>query len=432
MSSGGIAVVPAAVPVVAVGTIALVGAAAVVAVGAAAVLVVRAANAAVEGGVRAVGDYGARVEARVVAIEAAESDQARWQVVAADVVTVNARIRILRERAAAERVSVSVPDPLRLGRTRSPAEMVRWIAAVQRDLAAAQKALDIRKPPPRLTATLSSAEDAQSLAALDAHVQALRGRYAVEPAQVRPGQVERVLGLLDVDAAAAERDKALHAAAKVVANPRAQDAYMDDLRELVAELNSVVARRRQAATWVATLDDGPLAEVLTGMEPPPTLAGTAERLRAVVRGDSDLTGDLRAQGRALMAWAQDTADQVFVRALVGQYFADQGYTVETAAAGSALRLTRAEWAGEHAGEVWVDGSVVRSRLVREVAGSGVDADLVDRERCAVFANDYETAAEAVRLVDGRVDVEVDRESPTVDASIHDREGRDNVQQQRER
>ncbi|NUT93583.1 MAG: hypothetical protein HOY78_16350, partial [Saccharothrix sp.] len=62
MSSGGIVLAPLALPVVAAGAVVVVGA---VAVGAVAVLAARAAGAAIEGSVRALGNYGERLEAEV-------------------------------------------------------------------------------------------------------------------------------------------------------------------------------------------------------------------------------------------------------------------------------------------------------------------------------------------------------------------------------
>lgn len=396
MSSGGIVLAPLAVPAVAAGAVLVVGA---VAVGAGAVLLARAANAAVEGSVRALGDYGAKLEEEVAGLEAAAADARRWEVAAAGVVAVNARIRLLRERVSAAGVAVDVPAPLRLTSSRSPAELGRWVGRVQVELARAQEALDALLPAPALTIGKSTV-DTSMADALASHREALRRRYAVAvaaaPEPVSPGEVERVLALLDPDATTDERAAALSAAALVTAHPE-DEVYLVALRRrITAEINPVVARRRLAAGWVQVLEDGPLTEALAGARPPDDLADTADRLRAVVAGTADLTKELRVEGARLVEWAEETARQVFVCELVKHHLTDLGYQVEETFEvrnSAGLRLTREDWAGEHTAEVWVDAhATVHGQVVREVAGAGDDARITDQERCDTFADDLDAVA----------------------------------------
>src|SRR4051794_23772429 len=111
MSAGGIVFVPAAL-VLAAGELVVIGAAA------AAYLTVRAANAAAEGAVRAIGNYGRALECQVAGQSAAAVNAARWEMTAADVVELNARIRMTADRASRAGVAVALPEPLTLaGRT---------------------------------------------------------------------------------------------------------------------------------------------------------------------------------------------------------------------------------------------------------------------------------------------------------------------------
>ncbi|XVV04486.1 hypothetical protein ACQPW3_03455 [Actinosynnema sp. CA-248983] len=430
MSSGGIVLAPLALPVVAAGAVLVVGA---VAVGAGAVLVARAANAAIEGSVRALGDYGAKLEEEVAGLEAAAADARRWEVAAADVVAVNARIRLLRERVSAAGAAVDVPAPLRLTSSRSPAELGRRVGQVQVELARAQEALDLLLPAPTL-AIEKSTVDTSMADALASHREALRRRHAVAvaaaPEPVSPGEVERVLALLDPDATTDERAAALSAAALVTAHPAEKDVYLAALRRrITAEINPQAARRRLAAGWVQVLEDGPLTEALAGARPPDDLADTADRLREVVTGTRDLTKDLRVEGARLVEWAEETARQVFVCELVKHHLTDLGYQVEETfevrnTAG--LRLTREDWSGEHTADVWVDAhATVHGRVVREVAGAGDDARITDQERCDTFADDLDAVAglmpEAQAVVDRTAALEVRAAAQVVTGGVREHE-----------
>ncbi|GAA0216816.1 hypothetical protein GCM10010492_13320 [Saccharothrix mutabilis subsp. mutabilis] len=434
MSSGGIVLAPVALPVVAAGAVVVVGA---VAVGAGAVLLARAANAAVEGSVRALGEHGARLEAEVAGLEAAAADARRWEVAAADVVAVNARIRLLRDRAATAGATVAVPAPLTLTAGRDPAELARWVRQAQVDLARAQEALDARVPAPAL-AIGKSTVDTKMADALAGHREALRRRYATAvaaaPEPVSPGEVERVLALLDPDATTDERAAALTAAALVAAHPEEKHVYLAALRRrITAEINPRAARRRLAASWVQVLEDGPLTEALAGAQPPPDLADTADRLRAVVAGTHDLTARLRTEAARLLEWAEETAQRFFVCELVKHHLTDLGYRVEDTfdAGGSAgLRLARADWSGEHTADVWVDAhATVHGRVVREVAAAGDDARITDLERCDTFADDLAAVAALMPEAQAVVDRTA---APEVRAAADDRSGTATTDRRRER
>ncbi|MEU7524889.1 hypothetical protein AB0A74_04085 [Saccharothrix sp. NPDC042600] len=431
MSSGGIVLAPVALPVVAAGAVVVAGA---VAVGAGAVLLARAANAAIEGSVRALGEHGARLEAEVAGLEAAAADARRWEVAAADVVAVNARIRLLRDRAATAGATVAVPAPLTLTAGRDPAELARWVRQAQVDLARAQEALDAQVPAPAL-AIGKSTVDTTMADALASHREAVRRRYATAvaaaPEPVSPGEVERVLALLDPDATTDERTAALTAAALVTAHPEEKHVYLAALRRrITAEINPRAARRRLAASWVQVLEDGPLTEALAGAQPPPDLAETADRLRAVVAGTHDLTARLRAEAARLLEWAEETAQRFFVCELVKHHLTDLGYRVEDTFDAGGLRLARADWSGEHTADVWVDAhATVHGRVVREVAAGGDDARITDLERCDTFADDL--AAVAALMPEARA--AVDRTAaPEVRAAADDRSGTATTAQRRER
>ncbi|TCO52918.1 hypothetical protein [Actinocrispum wychmicini] len=430
MSSAVIVVAPVATPAIAAGAVVLVGA---VAVAAAAVLVARAANAAIEGAVRAVGDYGEKVEGRVAEIEAAEVEVLRWQMAAADVVAVNARIRLLREQAKVAGSPVDVPPPLPLTASRNPVELSRLVAAAQAGIATAQEALDALVPLPRLTVVAQSPKaEKEMAAALASHQETLRSRYteaiAGRPVSVPAGAVEEVLALLDPDATTDECAEVRSTAANLATQGH-QGLYLTTLRQrIVAEINPKVERRRLAAGWVQVLEDGPLNDALAGVERPARFAGTVEQLQAVVAGNRDLTDDLRAESTRLMRWAQETADQVFVLELARKWFTDNGYQVEEtfdARDCVGLRLGHSDWKGEYTADVSVDrDAVISGKLVREFQVVE-DASERNRAHCGVFADNIEEMARQIAAQDARASVVVDRDhllehrtEQTVDTTPH--------------
>lgn len=430
MSGGGMMLAPVVLPAVAAGAVVLVGA---VVVAGAAVLVVRAANAAIEGGVRAVADAGERTGAEIASIEARAEDTLRWQAAAADVVAINARIRLLHERVVAAGIPMVVPQPLRLTASKSPAELGRLAAQAQDALARAQAELDRRLPRPRLE--LFSAPNpvvaAAADGALDAYEEALRSRYAAAAAPkppaaapaVSPDEVHRILGLLDPDAGDDDRTAVLTLAAKVARSETDGDVYCKELhRQVTEDINPKIARRRLAATWLQTMETGPLPDALAEarIAPPISVGDAAEALRRVVSGDEDLTPRIRAEAVQAMAWLEDKADQVLTLRATQHCLEAQGYEViGTFDARNAvgLKVAKAGWGGQHNGTVWVDEKrTVHSRLQRPEGASGDAARARDRERCAEFADDLEQVGEQVTASGTNVTVRMNRDMPVAQES----------------
>jgi len=424
MSAGGLVLAPAVVPALAAGAI-VIGAAVVVG---GAVLVARAASAAIEGSVRMIGEQGELVEARVAAIEASAVAALRWEVAAADVVSVNARIRLLRERVAAAGVPVAVPRPLKLSSSCEPAELSRMARVAQLALAKAQAELDANLPPLRLGLVSAREADTRTSAALAGYEQALRRRYAtavtVPAAPISSKQdVESVLALLDPDATTEERNSVLEAAELVELHPHRSDMYVSEMRERINKVNPKAARRRVAAAWLESLEDGPLPN------PPAEMADTLERLQKVVSGASDLTSEDRVHGLRMLAWVEETRRQQLVRELVSHCLAEDGYRVdETFDVQNTvgLKLSKADWKGQHTADVWVDqNGLMHARVVRADGARSADARLTDETRCAEFATALEQAGDKLVIEGSKVKVVMDRGAP-VQAASEGRTGTDKV------
>ncbi len=410
MSAGGLVLAPAIVPAVAAGAI-VIGAAVVVG---GAILVARAAGAAIEGSVRIIGEQGARLEARVDAIEATAAEALRWEAAAADVVSVNARIRLLRERVVTAGVTMAVPQPLRLESSCDPAELTRWARAAQQELAKAQAELDRVLPPPRLNLVSAREAVSETASALARYEQALRRRYEVAvtvPAvpAVSQQDVELVLTLLDPDATTAERNSVLEAAALVQQHPHNADMYVSEMRDRINEINPKVARRRVAAGWLESLEDGPLPH------PPAEMEKTVIRLRQVVSGAADLTAEDRARGLRMLAWVEETRRQQLVRELVSHCLTEDGYHVEETFDVQntvGLKLSKEDWNGQHTADVWVDrDGLMHARVVRGAGARGSDARLTDESRCAEFATALERAGDKLVIDGSSVTVVMDRNAP---------------------
>lgn len=392
MSSGAVLILPAAVVVAA-------GAAVVVGAAAAAVLIARAANGAAEGAVRAVGAYGAKLEQDAAAQSEAEVNYARWQAVAADVVELNARIRMITERARSTGATVTVPAPLHLA-GHSADQAAQWavqaevlLSSAQRDLYAAVA----EKERTELAAGLPSAVTARrgTAAALARYQEALQNRYASPPGgrAVTGSDVDMVLGGLDPDAYEQDRLDVLRAAAAVERDdPREAQTFLIALRAKVDGVNARAARRRLAAQWLQALEEPIVARI----DPPDPFLGTAEKLRAVVAGDQDLTPALHSEGAGAVEWAAEATRHQFVRELVRGCLAEQGYTVKgefDVRHSAGLLVTRSDWHGEHSADVWVDqDGVVHGRVLREQNIRGDEAALRDRARCNAFNADLQSLA----------------------------------------
>ncbi|MCG8915216.1 hypothetical protein L6E12_05355 [Actinokineospora sp. PR83] len=403
MSSGTLVIAPAGLPIVAAGAVV----AGALAVTAGAVLVARAVNSAAEGAVRAIGESGARLEADIAAIEAAqEAGQWRRRAVA-DVVAVNARLRLVRERAGAAGVALPIPRPLALSAEVDPGRAVRWVSEVELEIARLNRQLDAAAPPLLVAATGKTSLAGTDLSAeLDRHRRAAADRHTRRPAAVAASSIIEVIGLLDPDATARERDEVLAQAAAIPGRGE-QSMYLSSLRsKVVDKVNPGVRRRRLAATWVSALEDGPLAEVVADTDPPAPLRGTAEALREVVAGTRELTPELAAEGTRLMAWAEDVAGRAFVRDLVRKCLTEGGHEVLETFEGeefTGLRLAHPEWGDEHSTVVRVrDGNVIEHHLEATRAPVGDGEELIGEERCAAANASMRAVADAAAAAGVRV------------------------------
>ncbi|RSM64701.1 hypothetical protein DMB66_18820 [Actinoplanes sp. ATCC 53533] len=361
------------------------GAAVVLTAAAAAALTVWAVNQAAEAALRALGNVGQDLQNTAERQSQAEIAALRWPHIAAEVVEVNARIRLLAERASRTGVVVAVPAPLNLdGCTERQA--VEWAARARVLLSAASDALVTARAATereRLAASLPAAVLAlpDTAAALSQLQETLRNRRATPaPAPTRGPDVDAILRTLDEDVNENERLEALEAAARARAGS-ASPMFARQLQMRVVELNDRAARRRLAAQLIGVLEE----PVVVRTPPPTPYTGTAARLRAVVAGDADLTPDLLNEGAGAVRWAESVVRANFVRETVSQCLADQGYTVDGT---SDLRLTRTDWQGEHSAEVWIDeNDVVHGRVVRDRDVDGDEAAMRDRDRCDGFNAD---------------------------------------------
>ncbi|MDY7083626.1 MAG: hypothetical protein SYR96_00830 [Actinomycetota bacterium] len=392
MSAGGVVVLPMTAVLAA-------GAVVVLTAAAAAALTVWAVNQAAEAALRALGRVGQELENEAERQSRAEITAMRWPHIAAEVVEVNARIRMLAARASRTGVVVAVPAPLSLeGCTEQ--EAVQWAArarvllsAANDALAAARSATERERLTAALPATVSALPDtAEALSRLQA---TLRNRPAApSPTPTRsPGRgpdVDAIMRTLDEDANENDRFEVLEAAAKARTGG---SAFTRQLQMKVAEVNGRADRRRLAAQLAGVLEE----PVVVRIPPPAPWTGTAAKLRAVVAGDADLTPELLEEGAGAARWAEGVVRANFVREAVSQCLADQGYTVDGA---SDLHLTRTDWQGEHSAEVWIDeNNVVHGRVVRDHDVDGDEAAMRDRDRCDDFNADL---AELAHQLDAEV------------------------------
>ncbi|MCU7728855.1 hypothetical protein ODJ79_34520 [Actinoplanes sp. KI2] len=394
MSAGGIVVLPMAAVLAA-------GAVVVLTAAAAAALTVWAVNQAAEAALRALGEVGQRLENEAERQSQAEIAALRWPHIAAEVVEVNARIRLLAERASRTGVVVAVPAPLNLdGCTEQQA--VEWAARARVLLVAANDALataGAATERERLAASLPRTVSAlpDTAAALSRLQDALRNRRpGPAPAVARPAgrgpDVDAILRTLDADVNENERFEALEAAARA-RTAGAGTMFARQLQMKVADVNGRAARRRLAAQLTGVLEE----PVVVRTPPPAPYTGTAAKLRAVVAGDADLTPELLREGAGAVRWAEGVVRANLVRETVSQCLADQGYTVDGT---SDLHLTRTDWQGEHSAEVWIDEhNVVHGRVVRDQDVDGDEAAMRDRDRCDGFNADLAELAD-------RLDAEV--------------------------
>lgn len=391
MSSGSVLIVPAAVPVAA-------AAAVVLAAAAAAVVIVSAAGQAAEAAVTGPADYGRALAETAEARSRAAVNHLVWETVATNVAELNARIRMIGGRVKRAGVPVAVPGPLGLA-GQNAAQAARWCVRTAEELAVAQKALhqavalaQVREAAEALPGSRSDEQRAQTAAVLDRYQEMLRRRHEPRrvsgppPINITDAEVSAVLLKLDQDAYEHERAELLAAAAEVARNgPGEAVDCLCELRRKVSAVNKAVERRRLAACWLAVLEEPTVAATL----PPDPFVGTATRLRAVVRGEADLTDDLRRDARRAVESAEESTRRAYLAAEVGSCLAGLGYTVGEEfdlRNSTTLTLRRPDWP-DHLARLSVTEQGVTGFVLREQRGSGVAAALSDRQRCDVFHED---------------------------------------------
>ena len=372
---------------------------------AAAVLAVRAASAAARADTRTVHASGADVDDAAAARPRADVPGPGWETVAAAVVELSARIRMLAERVVRAGVPVALPEPLSLTGL-SAAEAAQWCTQTAQQLRSAQatvRSLLAEEESRRVMAQLprAVATRPETPAALATFQKTLLERYSrEEPSAPVPAAsglsvistaVEAILSALDLDANEREHAYVVSAAAYVLRDdPLEARGYLRTLRAKAAGVNEAAARRRLGAQWLSALEE----TVVAAVEPPGPFLGTAARLRAVVAGDEDLTAELRARGAEAVEWAAEVTRHRFVCDVLSGCLSERDYTVEGAfdfQEALELRLTRADWHGEHSAEVWMDRhGAVHGRVVREKPVQGDRAAEDERTRCAAFNADIKT------------------------------------------
>jgi len=399
MSSGSVLIVPAAVPVVA-------AAAVVLAAAAAAVVVVSAANQLAEGAMTALADYASVLEETAESQSRAAVNHLVWEKVAANVVELNARIRMVGERAKRAGVPIAVPGPLSLNGQDS-AQAARWCVRTAEELAIVQTALhdavaitQVREAAKGLPGSGSAEHRAETAAVLDRYQEMLRRRYeptrvsGPPPINVTDAEVSAVLLRLDQDAYEHERAEVLGAAAAVARTcPGEAVDYLRELRRKVAAVNKAVERRRLAAGWLAALEEPTVAVTL----PPDPFSGTAARLRAVVWGEADLTDDLRREARHAVESAAEFTRRAYLAAEVSSCLADLGYTVGEEfdlRNSTTLTLRRADWP-DHLARVSVTDQGVTGLVLRKQRGLGDAAAASDQHHCDVFHEDLGSVGQRV-------------------------------------
>jgi hypothetical protein len=415
MSSAGAGVAP-------IGVVIAVGGGVVLLVAGVAVLVAYAANQAAEGALRVVGHNGAAKEALAAAACEADRQALEWQAAAADVVGLNARLRLAAHRAEGAGVTVDLPPPLDLaGRSRDDA--VRWAKDAERQLAVAQRALDTAATQAQwhaLTTALPTrvGEQPDIAAALAGYRDTLRQRRLPDAAPARPGygtDVEEILLRLDPDATTEEHTEVLQAAARVRTEPDRHNAaaYLNSLKRVVQEVNVRVANCRAAAEWLQALEQPTVSGAIIDADPPSPFTSTAAKLDAVFRGTAALTPELRAEGRAAVAWAFDITRMHYIKENLQSLFADAGYRIQEESSTHrelGFSVSHPDWSGEHSGRVRLtnDGKLV-SDLVDEVKVSGDVEEARARARCDDFHGVVKSFSDSIP--DTKLTVELKAERP---------------------
>lgn len=359
-----------------------------------AVVVVSVAEQAAEGAVTAPAEYERALEQAAAAQSRAAVDHPVWMRVAANVVELNARIRMAGARAKRAGVPIDVPGPLGLS-GRSVADAAQWCTRTARELTIVQKVLhaavaigQTQEAIRGLPRSGSAEYRAETTSVLDRYQEMLLRRYeptrapAFPPIDVTDVEVETVLLRLDQDAFEHERAEVLRTAAAVRTGPGEAGNHLLELRRRVFAVNAAVERRRLAAGWLAALEEPAVAGLLR----PDSGTGTAARLRAVVRGDVDLTADLRRDAEHTVEAAAELTRRAYLAAEVSSCLTGLGYTVgaEFDVQNSTMLVLHRADGPDHVARVSVTGRGLAGLVLRKRHGAGDAAEASDLRECGVF------------------------------------------------
>jgi hypothetical protein len=398
----------------------------VAAAGIAAALVIGAARAGTKATGRALEQFADEMEGYAKAQDDREIQSRLWGLAACAVVEANQELLLLAERAKKTGVRVPLPSPFDLT-GHGLADTRAWVVQTQQTLISCRaqieqaeadrerQALFAKLPAPadpEITAADLLADFAATLA--DRHRKSRRDQRTAtvapapdrratrtSPMPQRPrtaspihdeavaqpkadkvrvrAEINEVLARLDLDATAAERQEAVLAAAHAA---RQDDigishTYLNALTRKVDEvINPRAARRREAAGMLAALEHPVVVEAIADATPLPPHLRSIERLRAVVRGDADLTDEDRRDAGKSLAWAQKQVERRRLLDAMTETFAGLGYSVTTGMRvgyTAGLCVAREAWRGGHNANVWIDeAGNVQWRLVELAANAGAE------------------------------------------------------------
>lgn len=398
-------------------------AAAVAGAGLAAALAVRAARAGTEATGRALEQFADQLECQARAQDDRALQARLWELAAGAVVATNQELRLLAARAERAGVRAPLPGPFDLT-GHGLAGTQDWVASASEALASARAAVERAEADQQRRVLLGQlpepADDSVTAAdLLRAWEQTLAsrrrpghaGRPSPAPGWERPpladipadapplaailpdapraaaarvdlgrvrAEIDTTLARLDLDATAAEREEAIRAAARAAKQRDlgASRTYLDALARRVDEvINPRAAGRRDAAGWLDALEHPVVAEAVAETTPPlPPCLGAIDRLRAIVRGDTDLTDADRRAARDALAWAHRQVERRRLREAMAETFARLGYAVTTGMQvhhTTALHVAREAWRDGHRAEVWIDeAGQVQWRLVELAPDAG--------------------------------------------------------------
>lgn len=385
MSGGAIAVVPAMllVPVLAA------GAGPALAAG----LVVRAARAGTEATGRALEAFADELERQGQAQDTREVQARLWELAAGAVLQTNQQMRLLAGRAARAGVRIGLPEPFDLtGHGLSDARS--WVEATQQTLAEARAEVERaeagREQRQLLGQLPAPADDSLSAAALLARVaKALADRPRWTPNQRPSGRpranrgqvtavIEQIVAGMHTDATAVEREQVIRAAAQAARqrDPGMSHTYVEALAGKVEQVNANAVARADAAGWLDALEHPVIVEAIAELTPSVPL-GLSDRLRAVVRGDADLTEQDQQDAREALARAQRRIDCRRLLEATAETLASLGFTVTTGTTADhrgKLSVARDSWRGAHRADVVVDhAGAIEYRLVELVPDAPAEA-----------------------------------------------------------